>query len=177
MKKLQLATLVTFLVLLISNSTNAQNKIGYISQQELIASMPEARKADSILQEYQNVLAQTKQSYEEDYTQKLTKFLSDSSKMSATVKEVEKNKLQDSYNKIANYNQEAEGKYRAKEQELTAPIFEKAIKAIQASAKEGGYGYVLSKETLLVYPNADDLLPVVRKKLGIKAPVASPNAR
>jgi outer membrane protein len=35
-------------------------------------------------------------------------------------------------------------------------------------AKENGYNYVLAKEQLLVSPPADDLLPLVKKKLGIK---------
>jgi outer membrane protein len=49
-----------------------------------------------------------------------------------------------------------------------APITKKATDAIQAVAKENGYAYVINKEQLLVSPPADDILPLVKKKLGLK---------
>ena len=49
-----------------------------------------------------------------------------------------------------------------------APIQKKAIEAIQTVAKENGYAYVISKDQLLVSPPADDILPLVKKKLGLK---------
>jgi len=39
---------------------------------------------------------------------------------------------------------------------------------VQAVAKENGYTYVLTKEALLVSPPAEDILPLVKKKLGLK---------
>ncbi|MBS1975537.1 MAG: OmpH family outer membrane protein, partial [Bacteroidetes bacterium] len=49
-----------------------------------------------------------------------------------------------------------------------APVQKKALDAIQAVAKESGFTYVFQKEALYVYPNAEDLLPLVKKKLGLK---------
>jgi outer membrane protein len=50
------------------------------------------------------------------------------------------------------------------------PVAQKATALIQEVAKAGGYGYVLRKEALLVQPEADDLLPAIKKKLGGTAP-------
>ena len=64
--------------------------------------------------------------------------------------------------------QQAQQLYQQKQQELIAPIQKKAIEAVNAVAKEHGYGYVLTKEALLVSPPAEDMLPLVKAKLGIR---------
>jgi outer membrane protein len=62
---------------------------------------------------------------------------------------------------------------QGKQQELLAPIYRKVMKAINDVAKESGYAYVYSQEALLVAPPADDLLPLVAKKLGVKVPAGA----
>ena len=54
------------------------------------------------------------------------------------------------------------------QQDLMAPIQRKAAENVQTVAKENGYSYVFLKDALLVSPPADDLLPIVKKKLGLK---------
>ncbi len=54
MKKLIVAVVMALGIF----SASAQNKIGYISTEELIGVMPEAEKANAELQEYQTSLAQ-----------------------------------------------------------------------------------------------------------------------
>ena len=58
MKKIVTVVLVASGLMIAGNQTHAQTKIGYISIAELIASMPEAKKADSSLTEYSNALNQ-----------------------------------------------------------------------------------------------------------------------
>ena len=57
-----------------------------------------------------------------------------------------------------------------RQQELIQPINKKAYDAIQAVAKENSYTFVFEKEALLVAPPAEDILPLVAKKLNIKLP-------
>jgi len=52
----------------------------------------------------------------------------------------------------------------------TGFIVESVDEAVQAVAKENGYGYVFEKEALLVAPPGDDILPLVAKRLNIKLP-------
>jgi outer membrane protein len=47
-------------------------------------------------------------------------------------------------------------------------VYDKAKKATTEVAKENGYSLVLDKAQLLVSPSGDDLLPLVKKKLGLK---------
>jgi outer membrane protein len=70
--------------------------------------------------------------------------------------------------KLQGWQQQAQQLYQQKYQDLIAPIQKKAVETVQAVAKENGYTYVLSKEALLVSPPAEDLLPLVKKKLGLK---------
>ncbi len=59
---------------------------------------------------------------------------------------------------------------QGKQQQLLEPIYRKVDAAIQAVAKENGYTYVFNREALLVMPPADDLLPLVAKRLNVKIP-------
>ena len=62
-------------------------------------------------------------------------------------------------------------KMQQKQEELMAPIAQKASQLIADVAKANGYSYVFRKEALVVQPDADDLLPLVKKKLdGAGAP-------
>jgi outer membrane protein len=63
-----------------------------------------------------------------------------------------------------------------KSQDLIGPIKTKASEGIKATAKESGYAYVLESAAVLVGPPGDDILPLVKKKMGIKEPVAKPAA-
>jgi outer membrane protein len=57
--------------------------------------------------------------------------------------------------------------YHKKYTELSKPIQEKAKKAIDAVAKEGGYKYILdtSSGVVLFHEPSDDVLMLVKKKL------------
>jgi outer membrane protein len=49
------------------------------------------------------------------------------------------------------------------------PMIEKANQAIEDVAKENGYTYILdtSAGTVLYFPESDDILPLVKTKLGL----------
>ena len=168
MKKLFTIVLVSA-ALLAASQVSAQIKFGYISTQELVTAMPEYKKADTALAEYQNALNQ-------QYAEKVADFNMRDSLLSGkdTIKytkaqlEVKRNELGKVYVELQGWNQKAQQMYQAKEEETMKPILDRARKAIQDVAKESGYAYVFTKEQLLVFPPADDLLPLVKKKLGLK---------
>ena len=56
----------------------------------------------------------------------------------------------------------------AKQNSLLQPVYDKVLKAIDEVAKEKGYTYVFNREALLVVPPADDLMPLIKKKLNLK---------
>ena len=149
-------------------TASAQNKFGYINTDELISVMPEASRADADLKEYQAGLAQQYQDLLGELNMKDSSFVKDSVKLSASMKEIKRKELVELYQRVQNYQQESQEQYQAKANTMIAPIREKAITAIKAVAKENGYSYVFNEDNLLVMPNGDNILPLVKTKLGIK---------
>ncbi len=92
--------------------------------------------------------------------------------MSDAVKSVKKTELNKLSTELGGEEERIQNLLQQKRDELIMPINKKAYDAIQAVAKESGYTYVFEKEALLVAPPAEDILPLVAKKLNIKLPPA-----
>ena len=157
-------------------NASAQTKIGYVSTDELIGVMPEAEKADADLKDYQASLSQQGQDMMKDLGIKDSLFVKDSAKLSASMKEIKRNELITLYQRVQGWQTQAQEMYQQKAQEKIAPIRAKAMDAIRLVAKENGYSYILDINAVIVAPPGDDILPLVKRKLGIKdvAPAAVP---
>lgn len=153
---------------LVTVKAQAQTKIAYISMDELVTSMPEAKQADSALEKYKAGLQKAQQDMQAELQTRYASYVKDSATMSQAKKDLENKSIQDLYGQLQSYGQNAQQAFQQKQQQLYAPIQTKAMDAIHEVAKEGGYGYVIAKENLIVSPPGDDILPLVKKKLGIK---------
>ena len=165
MKKLIVAGVMA---LGIFNASAQNTKIGYISLDELIGVMPEAEKADGELKEYQASLAQQGQDMMKELGDKDSLFVKDSAKLSPSMREIKRNELIALYQKVQGWNQQAQDMYQQKAQEKIAPLREKALATIKEVAKENGYAYILDATTVIVGPPGEDLIGLVKKKMGIK---------
>ena len=171
MKKILTIVAVVMGLMLAGNSTEAQGtgKIGYISLQELIPTMPEYKKADTALNDYQNALGQNFEDMKREYYEKDSSLNSkDTLKLTKAQLEIKRREVSELLVKLQGWQQQAQQLYQQKQQELIAPIQKRAVDAVNQVAKENGYTYVLTKEALLVSPPAEDILPLVKKKLGIR---------
>ena len=160
--------IIAFVLTMSTFAASAQNKIGYISTEDLISDMPEAEKADAELKQYQTELAQQGQDMMKELNAKDSIFVKDSVKLSATMKEIKRNELISLYQKVQNWNQQAQDLYQQEAQKKIAPLRVKALDAIKAVAKENNYAYIFDMNSIIVAPPGDDVLPLVKKKLGIK---------
>lgn len=177
MKKSVLALVFAISILGFSNASFSQGKIGYISTEELIGLMPETEKANAQLQDYQTSLQQQGNDYYRELNEKDSIFQLDSARLSPAAKELRRNDLIALYQKVQGWNQTMQQMIQEKSGALITPIKAKAHEAVKVVAKENGYTYVLEEAAVLVGPTGDDMLPLVKKKLGIKdavAPVAAP---
>jgi outer membrane protein len=179
MKKLIVAGVMALVFL----SASAQTKIGYVNTEEVMAAMPETQKANKELQEYQESLAKQYEDLEKDANEKIAQFGKDSSTLTASMKEIKREELIKLVQRVQNFNNEAQEKAKQAAQQKFAPIQQKAMDAIKSAAKKNGYAYVLDIASILVAPPSDDILPLVKKELGIvdapKAPAktATPPAK
>jgi outer membrane protein len=96
-------------------------------------------------------------------------YLEKEAGMSELAKRNKQEDLQQLQTRIQDFQQKAEMDVKRKQGELTAPIFEKAKKAIELVAKENSYKYVLDTSvqntTVLYSESSDDILGLVKKKL------------
>ncbi|HVZ55648.1 MAG TPA: OmpH family outer membrane protein [Chitinophagaceae bacterium] len=171
MKK-YLASVVIVLGLLSAGKVSAQNKIGYIDVNEAISIMPEMGKIDTLLQHFQTdslnaTFAELLQNY--NYKDSMLNK-TDTSKMPQSVKNQYRQDRENLVYQIQNWQNISQQVYQNKQAQLIQPVYKKVNDAIRVVAKENGYGYVLVKDALVIMPPADDLLPLVAKKLGVKLP-------
>jgi outer membrane protein len=172
MKKLLLGAVMALGIM----SASAQTKIGYINTDDLMAVMPEAAKLQADLAEYQTSLQQQGAALQKDAETKRDQYFIDSIKLSPSMKEIRRNELVKLYARLQNYDQEVQEETQKYAQTKIAPVRTKALEAIKTVAKERGYTYVIddASSVLLVMPPGDDLLPMVKAKLGIKDAPAAP---
>jgi outer membrane protein len=170
MKKFITTGLFTIGALVLANRTEAQNKLGYVSAEEIISLMPEAARVDSQLNQYQQSLYQNAQDKQTALNEAVTKFYKDSASMTASLKEVKRTELQKQVQDLSGEEQKIQNLFEQKRQELSLPIQRKLQGAIQEVAKENGYSYIFPREELLVMPPGEDIGNLVRKKLNIREP-------
>ena len=170
MKKLIKLTLVVALVL--SSTSLFAQKLARINSQELISLMPETTQMQTDLQTY---AAELNAQIEEVQVELTNKF-NDYQKKQATMKDLERQVAEKELNemgaRLEQYRQVASEDFNKKQQELFAPIQEKAMAAIDKVAKAGGYAVVidLAAGSMICIDEAQvtDLLPLVKTELGIK---------
>jgi outer membrane protein len=173
MNKIKIFFLAVFIIAT-AGSAMAQ-KTGYISVDNVVRLMPDIAKIDTVMQRYQADSINTEfASLVADYNYRDSLLSSkDTLKMPATVRDQHRQALQQISYQVQNWQQIAQQAFQSKQQELVAPVYRKVIAAINTVAKESGYSYVYTQDALIVAPPADDLLPLVAKKLNLKIPTGT----
>lgn len=165
-------------IIIIGAGTASAQKSAYISVDQAVSIMPEIQKINEQLQKFQtDSLNAELNSLIQEYGYKdsiLTK--TDTLKIPASVRKQHRQDLEAIAYQVQNWQAISQNYMQGKQEELLAPVYQKVITTIQQVAKENGYAYVYNKEALIVAPPADDLLPLVAKKLNVKLPAAAPAA-
>ncbi|MEP6675677.1 MAG: OmpH family outer membrane protein [Ferruginibacter sp.] len=175
MKKLVVLGIMAMSVLGFNTAASAQVKIGYINTEELIGSMPEAQKANAELEELQSALNDQGVKMAQELQEKDSIFVIDSVKLTKVQKDLRKKDLFELYQKVQGWSQYIQDELNKRQQTLVAPIRTKAFNTIKEVAKESGYSYVLDVQSVIVGPPGDDIIALVKKKMGIKdTPATTP---
>src|SRR5215213_5800821 len=163
--------MVAVIVFISAGSAMAQ-KSGYIRVEAIVGLMPETAKLDSLLRKYQADSLNPQFTYLVQEYQRKDSIANgrDSAKTPLAVRQQIRQELEGYAYQIQNWQQLVQQALQGKQQELLEPIYRKVDAAIQTVAKENGYSFVFNSEALLVMPPADDLLPLVAKKLNVKVP-------
>lgn len=148
--------------------TNA--KLGYINSAELMQMMPGMDTVEANLKAHQENLEKTMSAMIQEYQTKAKEYQENMNTMSQIIRQTKENEITDLQGRIQDFQQTAERDIQMKRAELFNPIIERAQKAIGDVAKENGYTYIfdISTGSLAFYENGDNILELVKAKLGIQ---------
>ena len=165
MKKITLLTLLCVLTL----SSIAQNKFGYIDSQELLMLMPERKTAETEVQEFAKSLEAQLGSMTAEYQQSVQEYQANEATYTDLVKQDKISEITGLEQRIQTFQQNAQQSLQQKEQELLEPILSKARKAIEDVAKEENFTYIFDKSqgSILYVKESENILSLVKKKLGL----------
>ena len=141
MKKNTLLALLSILTL----SSIAQNKFGYIDSQELLMLMPERKAAETEVQNFAKSLETQLGSMTAEYQQSVQEYQTNEANYTDLVKQDKIAEITGLEQRIQSFQQNAQQSLQTKEQELLEPILSKARKAIEDVAAEGDYTYIFDK--------------------------------
>lgn len=178
MKNLFKVALVAVGILFADNSVFAQQKFGHINSSELLQLMPEMKSADATFQTFAKQKQTALEQMDAERQKKIVSYQEKAKTVSEANKEVVGKELetlgkeiQDMEQRIGETQQKSEEEVKTKQAELYQPVFKKAEDAVKAVAKEKGYAYVfdVSQPGVVYFEGGDDILVLVKAKLGIAA--------
>ena len=169
--------LVMIALLAFNPFLSAQSKSGYISIDEVVQLMPEYKKSMADIAQFDSALQINYGETLKELNRQDSIFKADSVKMGNAVKIANKEKMKKLLVELQGFEQSYQQQMQQKQEELMAPVAQKANQLISEVAKANGYTYVFRKEALIVSPEGDDLLPLVKKKLGTSAAVPKTPAK
>ena len=126
-------------------SVSAQVKLGHIETQKLIQAMPEWTAAQKTFEEEQKKVNTELNGLREQFQTKLQQ-------------------------RIQRFQETAMAQLEKTQNDLMQPVMEKALNAIKEVGKENGFTYIFDMNAGILYAaeNSQDVLPLVKKKLGLQ---------
>jgi outer membrane protein len=105
-----------------------------------------------------------------EYQGKIADFKSKEGSMADPIRDAKLKEISDLEDRIQTFQESAQSSMQKKKEELYTPVLKKAEEAINAIAKEKAYSYIFdtSAGTLLFAQESDDILTLVKAKLGLK---------
>ena len=177
MKKITLSLFIALATIGFNNNINAQ-KIAHLRVDSLLTLMPEAKKAETLAQDFLKQFEKEIASMNTEFQTKYGDYMANQATYSDLIRKNKEEELQMLQQRIEAFKEQAQQEYQNKNAELSKPIYDKAKKAIDGVAKENGYKYVLdtSSGVVLYSEPTEDILQLVKKKLDTMPEVSLPGA-
>lgn len=149
--------------------SQANLKIGHIDSQALIELMPQKDSVEAKLIAYQRSLEEQISAMYLEYQNKVEDYTNNVDGMSDIIKQTKEREIADLETRITEFQQNAEADFGNMQAKLYDPLITKARSAIADVASENGYTYILdvSMGVVLYFEAGDDVLPLVKAKLGL----------
>ena len=162
--------LITLMLLIASfGYSQATLKLGHIDSNQILSLMPETDSLQQELKNYADYLDQQMSDMAMEYQKKVKDYQDNAATMSDLIRQTKEKEITDLQARIQAFQQSADQDLQSKQSELFNPLIEKVKNAIDEVGRENGYTYIFDIGTgsVLFFENGDDVLPLVKKKLGI----------
>ena len=170
MKKGLIVALVALLAF--SGSAMAQKniKLGHINSNELMQIMPGRDSAQAALQKEVEALQAELETMNKEFETKYNDYVAKRDQLSELIRKTKESDLQSMRARIEESQTNAQKLLEERQEALLKPIVDRAKKAIEEVGKENGYTYIFDSGigTVLYSQDSDDIMPLVKKKLGRK---------
>ncbi len=147
----------------------AQPKFAHVNFSELVQLMPEADQARATMAASSKEAQETLQAMQEEINNKYTQYEQKVSTWSPAIRESKEKELTDLNRRAQEFYQNIQQELQQQQEQLMAPIYQKAQESVKKLAKDGGFVYVFDRQSVLFIDDTQstDLTPAARKDLGI----------
>ncbi|MBO0322786.1 OmpH family outer membrane protein [Muricauda sp. CAU 1633] len=168
MKNVKRIAVALVLFVAATGFVNAQGKVAHVNVQQLLSEMPEMKSAQAELKKLQETYRADIESSMTELKNKYTQYSNEATSKTKEENEERALELQGFEKNIQEAEQAAMQELQKKQQELFAPISDKAKNAIEKVAAAQGFDYVIdaSPGLSLIVAKGKDLLPAVKQELG-----------
>lgn len=145
-------------------------KLGHINSNELMEIMPGRDTAMAQLQKDVDDLKAELEMMQKEYEAKVSDYVAKKDQLSELIRKTKESDLQAMGARIEEAQQNAQKRLEERQEALLKPIVDRAKAAIEAVGKENGYTYIFDAGVgaVLYSQDSDDIMPLVKKKLGLK---------
>ncbi|SKC75429.1 OmpH family outer membrane protein [Ohtaekwangia koreensis] len=154
--------------------TAAAPKIGYADVDYIFSQMPDAKQIDADLKSLQTQLKNQIDSKVQEFQKKLADYNAaiQANTMPDAVRANTERELQQLQQNIEKLQQDAQTNLQTKQTQLMDPVYKKVGKAIEDTAKENGFTFVLNQQiggldVILYGDEKMDISDLVLKKMGV----------
>ena len=170
MKKGFIVVLVALLAFGGSAMAQKNIKLGHINSNDLMQIMPGRDTAMALLQKEVEDLQTEMEEMKKEYETQVNNYLAKKDQLSELIRKSKESDIQKMAERIETFQSNAQKLLEERQEALLKPIVDRAKAAIEEVGKENGYTYIFDAGvvTLLYSQDSDDIMPLVKKKLGLK---------
>lgn len=170
MKKGFIVVLVALLAFGGSAMAQKNIKLGHINANELMQIMPGRDTAMAMLQKDVEDLQAEMDAMKKEYETRVNDYLAKKDQLSELIRKTKESDLQAMGARIEEFQKNASAQLEERQEALLKPIVDRAKAAIEQVGKENGYTYIFDAGVgaVLYSQDSDDIMPLVKKKLGLK---------
>lgn len=150
-------------------------KIGYTNVNYLLLASPQTKVIKSQLETASKQYQKAIEDKQKDFEDKYNAYVKNQSTMMESIRQDKENELRQLQSSIQTLQGNAADELKNRENELVKPELDKIYEAINATAKENGYTFVLNSDQVVLYAaDGNDVSDLVLKKLGYPKPKDEP---